>query len=471
MPPARERRPDQQQGVLPQPVLLDRRRQVAERAPHDQLVRPGRLVGDHDRGVRPGSRPRAAPPAAARRGRRTGTAPSWCRAGRTRGPPRPAASASCRPPSRVRITDWADLGDGQLPAGDRGDGGERGDAGDDLDGQAERPAPVELLLHARPRAPGRRSGSRATRSPLGGGPLVERRARPRAAAATSRRSRRRRGRGPARPRAPGWPPRSPRRRRRSPAAARSVSRSAAPGPAPTNPPFRCDVTACLPARPARAGTSSVDRYGQVVVGGVRPARSPRPAGRGAAPSTASSSRPCRAQLVDDSPAAAARPCRPRPCRARRGRRAHQRRPGGDRQQRQRLAPLAEHGAAARGQVLHRGDAGHGPHPTSGRSARTPCGQVGEGGVDVRVADGGEGDDGRRRRSRRPRHGRRRPRPPPAGRSPAPVVEGEDNRRSRSAGTWARTVVSARPGASPGPPPAGPAPVRPPGRPRPAPGPP
>src|SRR5450759_1092908 len=61
------------------------------------------------------------------------------------------------------------------------------------------------------------------------------------------------------------------------------------------------------------------------------------------------------------------------------------------EQDERLAAFTEHGAACGGQRLHGGDARNGSDLYLGPGFSDGRGQIAEGGIDVRVADGGERD--------------------------------------------------------------------------------
>ncbi|PSK54646.1 hypothetical protein B0E53_07078 [Micromonospora sp. MH33] len=167
-----ERRTDQEQRVLPEFVRLDGGLQLAQRAPDHQLVRPGRLVGDHHRGLRrvtAGQQLRLRLPGACggEEQRHGGAVPGEL-ADPLAGRHRRLAALQAGEDHRL-----GDLGDGQLPADQRGDRGERGHPGHHLHGQAEGVAQVELLLYGTPQ--GRVAGvDPGHGQPLDGGPLVER---------------------------------------------------------------------------------------------------------------------------------------------------------------------------------------------------------------------------------------------------------------------------------------------------------
>ena len=268
-----------------------------------------------------------------------------------------------------------DLGDGQLPAGDRGDRGVGADPGDGLVRQAKLVAQFPLLLH---RAPQRRVAGvdPGHHEALGQRPLVQRRARPPAAARRSPRSPR-----------PAWRAASTSAWTRLDAqtttsaaaitvAARSVSRSAAPGPAPTNHDLRCrwrctrpaigTVTACLrggaPGRHQQRGQVR-RRAGHL----GRRAGCPHRAGRGwrRAPRRRGGPRP------GPRPAPRAGGCRscsrPR-CRNAASAARNGSIPAVSGSSASVSRALAQHGAAARREVLHGGDARHGGH----RQARAPA---------------------------------------------------------------------------------------------------
>ncbi len=66
------------------------------------------------------------------------------------------------------------------------------------------------------------------------------------------------------------------------------------------------------------------------------------------------------------------------------------RPGGEREQGERLVAFGQDGGGPGREVLHGGDAGHGLDGQAGDQAANGLGQVGERGVEVRVADRAEG---------------------------------------------------------------------------------
>ena len=142
-------RADQHQGVLPQFAGFDGGGQVGQHAVHDQLVRPGHLVGDHAWGVRGVAAAQQlllqlARPRGGQEQRHRGAVPGEAGdllPGRHRG------LAAAEPGEDHRL---GHLGNGQFPA-DRGGGrGEAGHARHDLGGQPQRGALVQLLLDRAP---------------------------------------------------------------------------------------------------------------------------------------------------------------------------------------------------------------------------------------------------------------------------------------------------------------------------------
>ena len=167
-----QRRPDEEQRVLPEPVRLDGVGERPDGAVDDQLVRPGRLVGDDDGGL---GRVAAAEqlglqlPGAGRgqeqRHRRAVPRElDHLLARRHRG----LAAAEPGEDDRLR-----DLGNRQLPPDQRRDGGEGADPGDGFVRQPDFVAQLPLLLH---RAPQRRVPGMDARhaQPVAGRALVER---------------------------------------------------------------------------------------------------------------------------------------------------------------------------------------------------------------------------------------------------------------------------------------------------------
>ena len=189
-PPAARRRADQHQRVLPELALLHGGGQVVQGAVHDQLVRPGHLVGDHARGVRRVAAAeqfvlQLAGPRGREEQRHRGAVPGEL------GDPLPRRHrrlAAAEPGQDHRL---GHLRDGQLAADPRGHRGEAGHPGHDLGVQARARRTARAAPGSAPHSEGSPEWTRATVQFLLAPRARSRAARPPSAARPSRRSRRR----------------------------------------------------------------------------------------------------------------------------------------------------------------------------------------------------------------------------------------------------------------------------------------
>ena len=149
VPPAARAGTDEDQRVLPELAFLDARGEIFERAAHDQLIRPGHLVGDDARGVRRVAAGQQfvlqltrARRRQEQRHRRAVTGEFGDLLAR-----RHRGLAAAEPGQDHGLGDFRDR---QLAPDPRGHGGEAGHPGDDLGVQVQRRALVELLLDGAP---------------------------------------------------------------------------------------------------------------------------------------------------------------------------------------------------------------------------------------------------------------------------------------------------------------------------------